>query len=39
MTKLEIQTDELKALEPSKADSIRKTFLPMADMLETFEEK
>ena len=28
---------ELSAVEPSKADMIRATFVPMADMLEGFE--
>ena len=33
------EAPELIAVEPSKAKQIKETFLPMAEMLETFEER
>lgn len=38
-TKIQIKTPELEQLEPSKADQIRATFLPMADMLDRFNDE
>lgn len=37
--KLELKTAELSKVESSKADQIKSTFLPMADMLEAFESR
>jgi hypothetical protein len=34
-----LDSEELQALPPSKAEQIRATFLPMADMLQGFEEE
>lgn len=34
-----LETDELGALPPSKAEQIRATFLPMADALQGFEDE
>jgi len=36
---VKIDTPELQVLEPSKADQIKKTFEPMAEMLTSFEEQ
>lgn len=33
------EVEELKGVEPSKAQQIKETFLPMSEMLESFEEK
>ena len=35
---MELSNPELKELEPSKAEAIKKTFEPMVKMLENFEE-
>lgn len=36
---LVLDSNELKSVEPSKAKQIKDTFLPMAEMLATFEER
>lgn len=35
---VKLETPELKAIEPSKAEQIRRTFEPMVEMLSGFEE-
>lgn len=37
--KIQIKTPELEQLEPTKADQIRATFIPMADMLDRFTQR
>jgi len=39
MNELELKTEELELLEPSKADSIKKTFEPMVSLIKGFEEE
>lgn len=36
---MDLEMPELKELEPSKAEAIKNTFLPMVNMLEEFEKK
>jgi hypothetical protein len=38
IAKIQLETPEFAGLEKSKADKIRQTFIPMADMLTAFEE-